>query len=114
MMGVMYTSPENSVQKHLFWLVRTFLLLFLASQLNIDPRQAFNGCQAATLSPMFFFAPAILSRAALYTCGVVGSLSYVGATAKYVFHLSPFSILIALPLPIPMPLPLLALCPSHP
>lgn len=63
MMGVMYTSPENSVQKHLFWL-------------------AFNGCQAATLSPMFFFAPAILSRAALYTCGVVGSLSYVGATAK--------------------------------
>jgi FtsH-binding integral membrane protein len=63
MMGAIYTSPENTVQKHLFWL-------------------AFNGCQAATLSPMFFFAPAILSRAALYTCGVVGSLSYVGATAK--------------------------------
>lgn len=35
-------------------------------------------------SPMFFFSPAILGRAALYTCGVVGALSYVGATAKYV------------------------------
>jgi len=34
------------------------------------------------LSPLFFFAPVILSRAALYTFGVVGSLSYVGATAK--------------------------------
>jgi len=69
MMGVMYTSPENTVQKHAFWL-------------------AFNACQAATLSPLFFFSPAILSRAALYTCGVVGSLSYVGATAtndKYLY-----------------------------
>jgi len=63
MMGVMYTSPDNSFQKHAFWL-------------------AFNACQAATLSPLFFLSPAILSRAALYTCGVVGSLSYVGATAK--------------------------------
>ncbi|SJL06073.1 related to Bax Inhibitor family protein [Armillaria ostoyae] len=68
MVGTMYTSPENTVQKHLLW-------------------GAFNLCQAATLSPMFFFAPAILSRAALYTCGIVGSLSYVGATAtndKYI------------------------------
>ncbi|KAI9610279.1 hypothetical protein KEM48_002565 [Puccinia striiformis f. sp. tritici PST-130] len=43
---------------------------------------AFTACQAATLSPLYFYAPAILSRAALYTVGVVGSLSYVGATAK--------------------------------
>ncbi|KAF8560150.1 hypothetical protein OG21DRAFT_1502492 [Imleria badia] len=63
MMGVYYTPPERTVQKHLFWL-------------------GFNACQAATLSPLFFLSPAILSRAALYTCGVVGSLSYVGATAK--------------------------------
>ncbi|EIW64207.1 Bax inhibitor family protein [Trametes versicolor FP-101664 SS1] len=63
MMGAMYTPPENTVLKHAFWL-------------------GFNACQAATLSPLFFFSPAILSRAALYTCGVVGSLSYVGATAK--------------------------------
>ncbi|KAG6846109.1 hypothetical protein H0H87_006473 [Tephrocybe sp. NHM501043] len=62
MIGVFYTPPEKSVQKHLFWL-------------------AFNGFQAATLSPLFFLNPALLSRAALYTCGVVGSLSYVGATA---------------------------------
>ncbi|KAJ3489591.1 hypothetical protein NLI96_g2006 [Meripilus lineatus] len=63
MMGAMYTPPENTVLKHAFWL-------------------GFNACQAATLSPLWFFSPAILSRAALYTCGVVGSLSYVGATAK--------------------------------
>lgn len=44
--------------------------------------QGFNGFQAATLSPLFFLSPALLGRAALYTCGVVGSLSYVGATAK--------------------------------
>ncbi|TFK41944.1 inhibitor of apoptosis-promoting Bax1-domain-containing protein [Crucibulum laeve] len=62
MMGVFYTPPEKTLQKHLFWL-------------------AFNACQAATLSPLFFLNPAILSRAALYTCGVVGSISYVGATA---------------------------------
>lgn len=66
MIGVMYTPPENTVLKHGFWL-------------------AFNACQAATLSPLFFLSPAILSRAALYTCGVVGSLSYVGATARCVF-----------------------------
>ncbi|KAF8528108.1 Bax inhibitor family protein [Hysterangium stoloniferum] len=69
MMGVFYTPPENSAAKHLFWL-------------------GFNACQAATLSPLFFFSPAILSRAALYTCGIVGSLSYIGATAsndKYLY-----------------------------
>ncbi|KAF9531819.1 inhibitor of apoptosis-promoting Bax1-domain-containing protein [Crepidotus variabilis] len=63
MMGAIYTAPENTVQKHLFWL-------------------AFNGFQAATLSPLFFYNPAILGRAALYTVGVVGAISYVGATAK--------------------------------
>ena len=63
MMGVMWTPPENTFLKHAFWL-------------------GFNACQAATLSPLFFVSPAILSRAAIYTCGVVGSLSYVGATAK--------------------------------
>ncbi|KAG6873838.1 hypothetical protein C0995_010450 [Termitomyces sp. Mi166 len=62
MMGVFYTPPEKTIQKHLFWL-------------------AFNGFQAATLSPLLFLNPALLSRAALYTFGVVGSLSYVGATA---------------------------------
>ncbi|KIY52027.1 hypothetical protein FISHEDRAFT_36095 [Fistulina hepatica ATCC 64428] len=64
MMGAMYTSPDNSVLKHAFWL-------------------GFQACQAATLSPLFFaFSPALMSRAALYTVGAVGSLSYIGATAK--------------------------------
>jgi len=93
MMGVYYTSPENSVQKHMFWL-------------------AFNACQAATLSPLFFLSPAILSRAALYTCGVVGSLSYVGATAtndKYLYMGGPLLAgvtVVALTSLAPMALPL--------
>ncbi|KZV76396.1 hypothetical protein PENSPDRAFT_569917 [Peniophora sp. CONT] len=62
MMGAMATPPENGLVKHSFWL-------------------AFNLCQAATLSPLYFMAPALLGRAALYTAGIVGSLSYVGATA---------------------------------
>ncbi|KAJ6541813.1 growth hormone-inducible transmembrane protein [Mycena capillaripes] len=32
-------------------------------------------------SPLFFLNPALLARAGLYTLGVVGGLSYVGATA---------------------------------
>lgn len=93
MMGAMYTSPENTFQKHAFWL-------------------AFNACQAATLSPLFFFAPSILSRAALYTCGVVGSLSYVGATAtndKYLYMGGPLLAgvtVVALSSLAPMALPL--------
>ncbi|KAI0308323.1 inhibitor of apoptosis-promoting Bax1-domain-containing protein [Multifurca ochricompacta] len=93
MMGVYYTSPQNTVQKHLFWL-------------------AFNACQAATLSPLFFLSPAILSRAALYTCGVVGSLSYIGATAtndKYLYMGGPLLAgvtVIALTSLAPMALPL--------
>jgi len=62
MMGTMYTPPDRPIQKHLLWL-------------------GFNLCQAATLSPLFFVSPAILSRAALYTVGVVGAISYIGATA---------------------------------
>lgn len=31
---------------------------------------------------MLFFAPGILARAGLYTVGMMGSLAYVGATAK--------------------------------
>ncbi|KAJ7292754.1 Bax inhibitor family protein [Mycena rebaudengoi] len=69
MLGVFYTPPQNTVMKHAFWL-------------------SFNAFQAATLSPLFFLNPAILARAGLYTLGVVGSLSYVGATAandKYLY-----------------------------
>jgi len=93
MMGVYNTSPENAGLKHLFWL-------------------GFNACQAATLSPLFFMNPAILSRAALYTCGVVGSLSYVGATAsndKYLYMGGPLLAgvtVVALSSLAPMALPL--------
>ncbi|KAI0066394.1 hypothetical protein BV25DRAFT_1970940 [Artomyces pyxidatus] len=93
MMGVFYTPPEKTIQKHAFWL-------------------AFNACQAATLSPLFFLNPAILSRAALYTCGIVGSLSYIGATAtndKYLFMGGPLLAgvtVVALSSLAPMALPL--------
>lgn len=42
----------------------------------------FNLSQAAVLSPLFFFNPAVLARAGLYTAGMMGSLCYVAATAK--------------------------------
>lgn len=38
------------------------------------------------MSPLFFLNPALLTRAALYTVGIVGAISYVGATAKYVTY----------------------------
>jgi growth hormone-inducible transmembrane protein len=43
---------------------------------------AFNITQAAVLSPMLFLQPALLYRAGLYTLGVMGSIAFVGATAK--------------------------------
>ena len=43
---------------------------------------AFNVTQAAVLSPMLFLQPALLYRAGLYTLGVMGSIAFVGATAK--------------------------------
>jgi hypothetical protein len=42
----------------------------------------FNASQAAVLSPLLFLNPAILTRAGLYTAGLMGSLCYIGATAK--------------------------------
>ncbi|GAA6005961.1 hypothetical protein JCM11491_004073 [Sporobolomyces phaffii] len=42
----------------------------------------FSAMQGLTLSPMCLVNPAILGRAALYTAGAVGGISYVGATAK--------------------------------
>jgi len=42
----------------------------------------FNLTQAALLSPMLFYAPGILARAGLYTIGMMGSIAFVGATAK--------------------------------
>ncbi|KAF3920182.1 hypothetical protein AA313_de0204811 [Arthrobotrys entomopaga] len=63
MMATFACPPENYVAKHALW-------------------SAFNLCQAAVLSPLLFMNPAILARAGLYTVGMMGAISYVGATAK--------------------------------
>lgn len=42
----------------------------------------FSTMQGLTLSPMCLINPAVIGRAALYTAGAVGGISYVGATAK--------------------------------
>lgn len=63
MMGTFATHPDNYVQKYALW-------------------TGFNLAQAAVLSPLLFMQPAILARAGLYTVGMMGSIAFVGATAK--------------------------------
>ncbi|KAI9812695.1 MAG: hypothetical protein M1832_000352 [Thelocarpon impressellum] len=63
MYGTFATPPQNYMQKYALW-------------------TAFNLSQAAILSPLLFLQPALLARAGLYTVGVMGSLAFVGATAK--------------------------------
>ncbi|KAE8349271.1 Bax inhibitor family protein [Aspergillus coremiiformis] len=63
MYGTFYTSPNNYLVKYGFW-------------------SAFNITQAALLSPLMFMHPALLARAGLYTVGMMGSIAFVGATAK--------------------------------
>lgn len=63
MYGTFYTSPDNYVMKYGLW-------------------TGFNLTQAALLSPLMFMHPALLARAGLYTVGMMGSIAFVGATAK--------------------------------
>lgn len=63
MYGTFATDPDNYVQKYTLW-------------------SGFNLAQAAVLSPLFFMQPAILARAGLYTVAMMGSIAFVGATAK--------------------------------
>ncbi|KAK4943387.1 hypothetical protein LTR10_017061 [Elasticomyces elasticus] len=63
MYGTFNTHPDNYVQKYALW-------------------TAFNVTQAAILTPLMFMHPAILARAGLYTVGMMGSIAFVGATAK--------------------------------
>lgn len=63
MMGTFYTPPENYIAKYGFW-------------------AGFNVTQAALLSPLMMLQPALLMRAGLYTVGMMGSIAFVGATAK--------------------------------
>lgn len=62
MLGVFYTAPDSPLH-YVSWV-------------------AFSAMQGATLSPLFFLHPAILSRAGLYTLGATSGLCYVGATAQ--------------------------------
>jgi len=65
MSGTLYTDPDNWGQKHALWV-------------------GFNLTQALVLAPLFFYNPAVLARAGLYTVGIMGSISLVAATAKEV------------------------------
>jgi len=64
MMGTRAVDPDNYVPKYALW-------------------TAFNATQAAFVAPLMAFAPpALLARAGLYTLAMMGSISFVGATAK--------------------------------
>ncbi|KAH7342314.1 inhibitor of apoptosis-promoting Bax1-domain-containing protein [Rhexocercosporidium sp. MPI-PUGE-AT-0058] len=64
MMGTRATSPDNYIQKYGLW-------------------TGFNVTQGALLAPLLFMAPpALIARAGLYTVAMMGSISFVGATAK--------------------------------
>ncbi|ESZ98757.1 Bax Inhibitor family protein [Sclerotinia borealis F-4128] len=64
MMGTRATDPSNYIQKYALW-------------------TGFNVTQAAFIAPLLFMAPpAIIARAGLYTIAMMGSISFVGATAK--------------------------------
>ncbi|KAL9117957.1 MAG: hypothetical protein Q9187_005503, partial [Circinaria calcarea] len=63
MYGTFNTNPDNYVQKYALW-------------------AGFNVIQAGVLSPLMFMSPAILARAGLYTVAMMGSIAFVGATAK--------------------------------
>lgn len=63
MIYVANIGPGSYIQKYALW-------------------TGFNVAQAAVLSPLLFLQPALLARAGLYTLGVMGSIAFVGATAK--------------------------------
>ncbi|KAK4129773.1 hypothetical protein N657DRAFT_560766 [Parathielavia appendiculata] len=57
-------DPDNYIPKYACW-------------------TAFNATQAALIAPLMTIAPpALLARAGLYTLAMMGSISFVGATAK--------------------------------
>jgi hypothetical protein len=66
MMGVFYTSPENTLGK-----CKSPWFVWRRSDSRADGCWvAFQGFQALTLSPLLFLNPAILMRAGLYVCGM--------------------------------------------
>ncbi|KAI0839261.1 inhibitor of apoptosis-promoting Bax1-domain-containing protein [Hypoxylon sp. FL0890] len=64
MLGTRAIDPDNYIPKYALW-------------------TAFNATQAAFIAPLVAFAPgALIARAGLYTIAMMGSISFVGATAK--------------------------------
>ncbi|KAI1812566.1 bax inhibitor family protein [Poronia punctata] len=64
MLGTRAIEPENYIPKYALW-------------------TAFNATQAAFIAPLIAFAPgALIARAGLYTVAMMGSIAFVGATAK--------------------------------
>ncbi|KAK1752674.1 inhibitor of apoptosis-promoting Bax1-domain-containing protein [Echria macrotheca] len=64
MMATRAIDPDNYIPKYAFW-------------------TAFNATQAAFVAPlMTMVPPAILARAGIYALAMMGSISFVGATAK--------------------------------
>ncbi|KAI4199892.1 MAG: hypothetical protein LQ346_002501 [Caloplaca aetnensis] len=63
MFGTFNTDPDNYIQKYALW-------------------TGFNVVQAGVLAPLLFLQPALLARAGLCTVAMMGSIAFVGATAK--------------------------------
>ncbi|KAK4446389.1 inhibitor of apoptosis-promoting Bax1-domain-containing protein [Podospora aff. communis PSN243] len=64
MLATRAVDPDNYIPKYAFW-------------------TAFNATQAAFIAPLMTMAPpALLARAGIYTLAMMGSISFVGATAK--------------------------------
>lgn len=64
MMGTRMVDPDNYIPKYALW-------------------TAFNATQGAFVAPLLFMAPpALIARAGLYTLAMMGSISFIGATAK--------------------------------
>jgi len=64
MLGTRAIDPDNYVPKYALW-------------------TAFNATQAAFVAPLLAFAPgALIARAGIYTVAMMGSIAFVGATAK--------------------------------
>lgn len=64
MLGTRAIDADNYVPKYALW-------------------TAFNATQAAFIAPLVAFAPgALIARAGLYTVAMMGSIAFVGATAK--------------------------------
>ncbi|KAI1431820.1 bax inhibitor family protein [Xylaria sp. CBS 124048] len=64
MIGTRMVDPDNYVPKYALW-------------------TAFNATQAAFIAPLLAFVPGpLIARAGLYTVAMMGTISFVGATAK--------------------------------